>query len=574
MTHGLSGRDRTIHRAPDHGLRRLPGLRRGRVRHAAHPLRDLPAHAPRQPLQLLAEGRHDGAHRLMGDLRQHGPCLTDAGLPPGLVPAQGRETEGAAGHHTGAHGQQAVGGAIDDGGGALLQHGAHQRHTGGGQGRSHGGQKLAHALGDGLGDVQRIDGKRDEGGRRDRAVDAPQLGRAGPLVVDGRDPPDHARQGKEDDERVQTAVLGQGRAQKDPPGILADGLSGPGIQHIEGPWQKVGLRAAETGGHDMGIPAQATGQFPGKSLALGFAGIVTQHQPGPAREPGQSQPAQGPHFQGQQEGEGQPAPAGGQDLHGTEGREIQLEQQYEDHEHEYGRGCFEKSREDAHDGPRQKGKVWSAAPEKDTGSAGTGGQRSSGRNSTARSPDRTRDASGKGHGTALPHGGRDGGEAPGPQAQAAGRPGGRSRASPPFPAGPCCRIAGGRQGERPEGPADAGPARRIACHRRAYWSARQTMATLPRHRADPTAPRPGTGEDSPGKHGPRAADKKRTAGSPAVLWFTSRCGYGPPGPEWYWRRPGNDCSASAGRAGAPGAARPSSRAGPDSWPGSPRHRAR
>ena len=165
-THGL-GHGRAAAR---HALGGAPGLFQGAVGHGAHGLRDLLPHGGRQVHQLLAEGLHDGPHGLPGDLRQHGARLPDAGLLPGLFPAQGSETEGTARDHTGPDGQQAVGRPVDDGGRTLLHHGPHERHAGGRHGGRDRGQQLVHALGDGPGDVQGLDGKGNERGRGDRGV--------------------------------------------------------------------------------------------------------------------------------------------------------------------------------------------------------------------------------------------------------------------------------------------------------------------------------------------------------------------------------------------------------------------
>ena len=107
----------------------------------------------------------------------------------------------------------------------------------------------------------------------------------------------------------------------------------------------------------MGVLLQAAFQFPGKVPAFRLRGIVPQHQAGLAGEPGQAQPEHGDCLQGQQGHKGQPAPAGGQHFHGLEGRQVQLEQQHQDDEHEKGRGRFQQGREKRHVSYLRKGRM-------------------------------------------------------------------------------------------------------------------------------------------------------------------------------------------------------------------------
>jgi len=91
----------------------------------------------------------------------------------------------------------------------------------------------------------------------------------------------------------------------------------------------------------VGILFQTACQFPGKGLAFCFRGVVTQDKTGRTGKPGQAQPEHGACLQGQQGHEGQPAPAGGQHFHGLEDRQVQLDQQHQDDEHEKGRSRFQ-----------------------------------------------------------------------------------------------------------------------------------------------------------------------------------------------------------------------------------------
>jgi len=101
------------------------------------------------------------------------------------------------------------------------------------------------------------------------------------------------------------------------------------------------IHGAEACGTDMGILLQAAFQFTGKGLTFRLRRIVTQDQTGRTGKPGQAQPEHGACLQGQQGHEGQPAPAGSQHFHRLEGRQVQLDQQHQDNEHEKGRSRFQ-----------------------------------------------------------------------------------------------------------------------------------------------------------------------------------------------------------------------------------------
>ena len=117
------------------------------------------------------------------------------------------------------------------------------------------------------------------------------------------------------------------------------------------------IRSADACGADVGILFQAACQFPGKGLAFGFRGVVTQDKTGRTGKPGQAQPEHGACLQGQQGHEGQPAPAGGQHFHGLEDRQVQLDQQHQDDEHEKGRSRFQQGRDKGHVRYLHKGRM-------------------------------------------------------------------------------------------------------------------------------------------------------------------------------------------------------------------------
>ena len=123
------------------------------------------------------------------------------------------------------------------------------------------------------------------------------------------------------------------------------------------------IRGAEACGTDMGILLQTTFQFTGKGLTFRLRGIVTQDQAGRTGKPGQAQPEHGACLQRQQGHEGQPAPAGSQHFHRLEGRQVQLDQQHQDNEHEKGRSRFQQSRDKRHVSSLYEGRMRGPARE-------------------------------------------------------------------------------------------------------------------------------------------------------------------------------------------------------------------
>ena len=113
----------------------------------------------------------------------------------------------------------------------------------------------------------------------------------------------------------------------------------------------------------MGILLQAAFQFTGKGLTFRLRGIVTQDQAGRTEKPGQAQPEHGACLQRQQGHEGQPAPAGSQHFHRLEGRQVQLDQQHQDNEHEKGRSRFQQSRDKRHVSSLYEGRMRGPARE-------------------------------------------------------------------------------------------------------------------------------------------------------------------------------------------------------------------
>ena len=290
---------------------------------------------------LTAQSIHHFIQAFAGYGQQHGRAVPNACLPRVLL-IQRRMTKGILGAHARPDGKQAVRRAVDGRRSEELYRGPHQRDGSRGQRRGRRRNKRAHAFRHRAGDIQRLDGKGQKSGGRDRVIDAPHLPQRRPLVINGRYLPDHAAERHKDDERIQPSVLGKRRAQKHFFGVAANDGIRLLVQQGQRLRQKILRCGIKSGLPYQTVRAQPVRQLGGKGLPFRLAGILTQQQAGRTGKAGQSQPDQRDKFQTGAGQPGDPAPAGREKLRQLAGQPVELDEQNQNRQHDKGGHYLQK----------------------------------------------------------------------------------------------------------------------------------------------------------------------------------------------------------------------------------------
>ena len=250
--------------------------------------------------------------------------------------------EGILGAHARTDGKQTVCRAVNGSGREELNRGPHQRNGSRRQRRGRRRHKGAHAFRHRAGDIQRLDGKSQKSGGGDRMIDAPHFPQGRPLVIDGRNFPDHTAERHKDDESIQTSVLGKRRAQKHFLGVAADDGIRPFVQQRQRLRQKIRSVGIQSGLSYKAVCAQTMRQLGGKGLPFRLAGILAQQQTGRSGKAGQSQPDQRDEFQPGAGQPGDPAPAGREQFRQLAGQPVELDEQNQYRQHDEGGHYLQK----------------------------------------------------------------------------------------------------------------------------------------------------------------------------------------------------------------------------------------